>query len=64
MNATEMEREIAGVCAELHTIPGRLETMPPDLRHQVAAKLVALLSRTIVRVNLLLPTPPSGQRTI
>lgn len=64
MNATEMEHEIAGVCGELHAIPGRLEAVPPDLRHQVAAQIVALLSRTIMSVNLLLPPAPSDQRTI
>jgi hypothetical protein len=58
-----MEREIAGVCAELHAIPGRLEALPPSLRHQVAAELVALLSRTIVRVNHLLPPAPSEKQT-
>lgn len=61
MNATEMEREIAGVCEELHAIPGRLEAVPSDLRHQVAAQIVALLSRTIVSVNLLLPPAASDQ---
>lgn len=64
MNATELEREIAAVCAELHTIPHRLEAVPPDLRHQVAAELVALLARTIVSVNLLLLPAPADQRTI
>jgi hypothetical protein len=59
MNAKEMEREIAGVCAELHAIPGRLEALPAELRHQVAAELIAVLSRAIASVNLLLPPAPS-----
>lgn len=62
MNAIEMEREIAHVCAELHAIPTRLETVPPDLREIVAAELVALLARTLVSVDLLLCTPPSDSR--
>ncbi|GFE79195.1 hypothetical protein GCM10011487_11950 [Steroidobacter agaridevorans] len=64
MNATELEREIAAVCAELHAIPQRLEAVPRDLRHQAAAELVALLARTLVNVNLLLPPAPADQRTI
>lgn len=64
MNATEMEREIASACAELHAIPSRLEAMPPNLRHEVASELVALLTRTLAHVNLLLRLPPPDQRNI
>jgi hypothetical protein len=63
MNATaEMEREIADVCAELHAIPTRLEAIPPNVRHEVAAEIVALLARTLVSVNLLLRPPPSNRQ--
>lgn len=64
MNATEMEREIADVCAELHAIPSRLEAMPPDLRHEVAAELIALLTRTLASVNLLLRHPPTDRQNM
>ena len=64
MNATEMEREIASVCAELHAIPSRLEAMPLDRRDEVAAELVAILARTLGSVDLLLRPPPADRRTI
>lgn len=64
MNATEMEREIDSVCAELHAIPSRLQAMPPDLRREVAAELVALLARTLASVNLLLRPLPTDRKRL